>query len=56
MRSNIGASSWAKLEYGRIVVVKAIDYFLVSVIERRPYLEEEWLEAALRDLLRTETK
>lgn len=34
--------------------MKATDYFLTSVMVRRPYLNEEWLEMALRSPLRIE--
>ena len=36
--------------------VKTTDYFLTSVMERRPYLRTEWLEQALREPLRTEVQ
>lgn len=36
------------------IIVKATDYFLTSVMERRPYLQEGWLELALSQPLRIE--
>ena len=36
--------------------MKATDYFLESVMARRPYLKEEWLELALSTPLRTEVQ
>jgi hypothetical protein len=36
--------------------VKATDYFLESVMARRPYLKEAWLELALSKPLRVEVQ
>jgi len=38
------------------IIVKATEYFLTSVMERRPYLKEDWLELALRQPLRTKVQ
>ena len=40
----------------RIQEVKSTDYFLESVMVRRPYLKEGWLELALNKPLRVETQ
>lgn len=40
----------------RMVRVKVTDYFLKSVMVRRPYLKGEWVELALSKPLRTETQ
>ena len=39
-----------------LATVKATDYFLTSVMERRPYLQKGWLEMAISQPLRTEVQ
>ena len=39
-----------------LATVKATDYFLTSVMERRPYLQKGWLETALSQPLRIEVQ
>lgn len=36
--------------------MKTTDYFLDSVLARRPYLEMGWIEAVLRNPVRTEVQ
>lgn len=36
--------------------MKTTDYFLDSVLARRPYLEMDWIEAVLRNPVRTEAQ
>jgi hypothetical protein len=36
--------------------MKTTDYFKTSVVVRRPYLKEEWLEFVLKNPIRTEVQ
>jgi hypothetical protein len=36
--------------------MKTTDYFVVSVMARRPYLRVEWIEQVLTDPIRTEVQ
>lgn len=36
--------------------MKTTDYYRDSVLARRPYLKQEWIEAALRNPVRTEVQ
>jgi len=36
--------------------MKTTDYFKTSVMVRRPYLKQEWIESVLNNSIRTETQ